>query len=84
MGPEEAQEAGPLGQAGEQAARVARQPPIKRPVAHTFERMPQPQGAHLTGPEVGFGVFGHGAHLLIDVGEQRGDKIHGGHGVLHA
>ena len=38
-----------------------------------------PQGAHLAGPEVGFGMFGHGAHLLIDLIEQRGDKLHGDH-----
>src|SRR5712691_6225382 len=40
----------------------------------------QPQGDHLTGPEVSLGVFGDGAHLLIDLVEQRGDRIEGGHG----
>src|SRR5713101_1924694 len=82
MGPEEAKEPGPLGYAGEERAIVSRQPPIKRPVAHPFERMQQPQGDHLTGPEVGLGVFGHGAHLLIDLIEQCGDKVHGGHTAL--
>jgi hypothetical protein len=45
--------------------------------------MQQPQGDHLTGPEAGVGVFGYVAHLLIDLVEQRGDKIKGGHGLLH-
>jgi hypothetical protein len=42
----------------------------------------QPQGDHLTGPEVGFGVFGDGAQLLIDLVEQRRDKLHGDHATL--
>ncbi len=46
--------------------------------------MSQPQGDDLTGPEVGLGVFGHGAQRLIDVGEQRGDKLYGGHGLLRS
>src|SRR6266581_1780136 len=41
----------------------------------------QSQGHHLTGPEVGLGVFGHVVHLLIDVVEQCRDKI-GGHAAL--
>src|SRR2546426_3624767 len=39
----------------------------------------QPQGDDLTGPEVGLGVFGDGAHLLIDLIEQGSDKLHGDH-----
>jgi len=46
--------------------------------------MQQPQGDHLTGPEVGFGVFGDGAQLFIDLVEQGGDKIEGDHGLLRA
>src|SRR2546428_14173320 len=42
----------------------------------------QPQGAHLTGPEVGLGMFGDGAQLVIDLREQGGDKVHGGHTAL--
>src|SRR6266478_6673226 len=42
----------------------------------------QPQGDHLTGPEVRLRVFGDGAYLLIDLVEQGGDKIHGGHTAL--
>ena len=42
----------------------------------------QPQGDHLTGPEVGFGVFGDGTQLLIDLVEQRRDKLHGDHAAL--
>ena len=82
MGPQEAKEAGALGEAGKQRPIVTRQPPIERTVADAFERMQQPQGAHLTGPEVGLRVFGHGVHLLIDVVEQRDDKIPRGHAAL--
>src|SRR2546426_1869606 len=42
----------------------------------------QPQGDHLTGPEVRLGVFGDGAQLLIDFIEQRGDKLHAHHTAL--
>ncbi len=72
---EEAQEPGALGELGKQRPRVAREPTIQRPVASAFEGMEQPQGDHLTGPEAGVEVFGDGAHLLIDLIEQRGDKI---------
>src|SRR6266446_1372802 len=84
MGPEEAKEPGPLGEAGEQRPIVARQPPIKRAVPPAFEGMEQPQGDHLTRPEVGLGVFGDSAQLLIDLVEQRGDKIQGDHTALLA
>jgi hypothetical protein len=33
---------------------------------------------------VGFGVFGDGAQLLIDLVEQRRDQIHCGHGLLRS
>jgi len=46
--------------------------------------MEQPQGDHLTGPEVGLGMFGDGAQLLIDLIEQRRDKIHCSHGLLRS
>jgi len=46
--------------------------------------MQEPQGHHFTGPEMGIGVFGHGAHRLIDVVEQRGDKLYGGNGLLRS
>ena len=42
----------------------------------------QPQGDHFTGPEVGLGMFGQGVQLLIDVVEQSGDQIPGGHAAL--
>jgi len=58
MGLEEAKEAGPLGSLGEEGAIVAGQPPIERTVADAFERMQQPQGDYLTGPEAGLGMFG--------------------------
>src|SRR5712691_10373560 len=42
----------------------------------------QSPGDHLTGPEADIGVFGQGAHLLIDLVEQRSDKIHSGPSAL--
>src|SRR6266568_4177139 len=42
----------------------------------------QPQGDHLPGPKAGVGMFGDGAHLLIDLVEQRRDKIYSGHAAL--
>src|SRR6266849_6090542 len=82
MGLEETKEPRLLGQAGEQRPIVARQPTRERMVAHAFERMQQPQGDPLTGPEVGFRVFGQGAQLLINLIEQGGDTLHGGHTAL--
>src|SRR5216683_2018525 len=78
MGLQEAKEPRPLGEAGEQGAIVARQPPIKRAVADAFERMQQPQRDHLTGPEVGFGMFGDGGEMVINLTEEGRDKIDGG------
>src|SRR5438128_3104186 len=79
---EETKEPGALGEAGKQRPIVARQPAIEGPVAHAFKGMQQPQGDHLTGPEVGLGMFGDGAHLLIDLIEQRRDQIYRGHAAL--
>src|SRR5712691_11384677 len=81
IGLKETKEPRPLGEPGEQRPIVARQPAIEGTIPDTFERMQQSQGHHLTGPEVGLGVFGQVVHLLIDVVEQRGDKI-GGHAAL--
>src|SRR6266478_264666 len=66
---QEAKEPGALGEAGEQGTIVARQPPIKRAVAHAFERMQQPQGDDLAGPEVGLRMFGDGWEMVIDLAE---------------
>src|SRR6266446_942121 len=84
MGPEEAKEARALGEVGEQGAIVSGQPPVKRAVTDAFERMQEPQSDHLTGPEVGLGMFGDSAQLLIDLIEQRRDKIHCDHGLLRS
>src|SRR4030095_544465 len=84
MGLEETKEPRPLGEAREQRPIVARQPAIERPVPDTFEGMQQPQGDHLTGPEVRLRMFGNGAQLLIDLIEQRGDQLDGDHGLLRA
>src|SRR5215471_5235875 len=59
-----------------------RQPAIEGAVAPTFEGMQEPQGDHLTGPEVRLGMFGDGAQLLIDLVEQGSDKRHGDHTAL--
>src|SRR5215510_6743808 len=84
MGLEETKEPGALGQPWKQRPIIARQPPIERAVADAFERMQQPQGDHLTGPEVRLRMFGDGAHLLIDLVEQGRDKIEGDHGLLRS
>src|SRR4029453_12452395 len=82
MGREETKEPRPLGELGKQRAIVARQPAIKRPVAHAFEGVQQPQRDPLAGTEVGLGMFGDGAQLLIDLVEQRRDEIHRDHAAL--
>src|SRR5712691_4301598 len=51
---QETKEPGALGEVGKQCPIVARQPAIEGAVADAFEGMQQPQGDHLTGPEVGF------------------------------
>src|SRR2546421_3764633 len=55
---EETKEPGPLGGAGKQPPIITRQPAIEGPAAPAFERMQQPQGDHLTGPEVSNSNFG--------------------------
>src|SRR2546421_11014034 len=64
---EEAKEPGALGELRKQRAIVAREPAIKRPVAHTFEGMEQSQGDHLTGPEAGLGGGWGGGPRVIDL-----------------
>src|SRR5262245_31253685 len=54
------------------------------PLSRHSERVQQPQGDHLTGPEVGLGMFGDSAQLLIDLIEQSHDKIHCDHGLLRS
>src|SRR5256712_10668474 len=82
MGLEETKKPRPFGEPREQCPIVARQPAIEGPGAHAFEGMQQPQGDHLTGPEVRLRMFGDGVQLLIDLIEQRGDKLHGHHTAL--
>src|SRR5215475_10206028 len=78
MGLQETKEPRPLGEAGEQRPIVARQPAIEGPVASAFEGVQESQGDHLTGPEVRLRVLGDRAQLLIDLREQRRDKLDGG------
>src|SRR5262245_21718940 len=84
MGLQETKEPRPLGQAGEQRPLVARQPAIEGPVASAFEGVQESHGDHLTGPEVRLRVFGDRAQLLIDLIEQRRDKLDGGHRLLRS
>src|SRR4029434_9433510 len=84
MGLQKTKEPGALGEARKQRAIITRQPAIEGAVAHAFEGMQQPQGDHLTGPEVRLRMFGDGAQLLIDLVEQGRDKIEGDHGLLRA
>src|SRR5215217_6857183 len=79
---EETKEPGALGEVGKQRAIVARQPAIEGPVAPAFEGVEQPQGDHLTGPEVRLRMFGDGVQLLINLIKQGGDKLYGGHTAL--
>ena len=69
---------GALGELRKQRARVARQPPRERTVTPAFQGMEQPQRDHLTGPEVGFGMFGDGGEMVINLTEEGRDKIDGG------
>jgi hypothetical protein len=55
----------PKGPASHGVSSVSRQLPIACTVAHTFARMQQPQADHLTGPEVGIGMFGDGMQLPV-------------------
>src|SRR5262245_53740250 len=55
-----------------------RQPAIEGTIPAPFERMQESQGDHLTGPEEGLRMFGDRAQLLIDLREQRRDKLDGG------
>src|SRR6266536_1702223 len=48
------------------------------PLSRHSEGMQQPQRHHLTGPEVRLRMWGDGVQLLIDLIEQRSDKLHGG------
>ena len=69
MGREETKEPRALGKLRKQGPIVARQPPIECPVAPAFEGMQEPQGDHLTGPEVGLGMFGDAYQMVIDLTE---------------
>src|SRR5215831_6310598 len=44
--------------------------------------MQQPHGDDLAGPEMGLGVCGDGAQLLVDLVEQCRDKLHRDHAAL--
>src|SRR6266853_4385983 len=54
------------------------------PLSRHSERMQQPQGDDLAGPEVGLRMFGDGWEMVIDLAEEGRDKIEGGHSVLRS
>ena len=66
---EETQEPGALGEARKQRAISTRYPAREGLGAHAFEGLHQPQGDHLTGPEVRLRRCGDGAYLLINLRE---------------
>src|SRR5262245_14116134 len=78
MGPQEAKEAGALGEVGKQRPIIPRQPAIEGPVAPALEGMQEPQGHHFTGPETGLGVFGDVGYLVRDLAKYGRDKLDGG------
>src|SRR5437870_1629982 len=84
MRPKEAKEPGALGESGKQWTIVARQPAVKRTVAHAFERMQAPQRYDFARPQGGVRMFGDGVHLRFDPPEESDDQIHSGHGLLCA
>ena len=67
MGAEKTKEPRPLRYVREQGTIVSRQPAIEGAVAHAFEGMEEPQGDHLTRPEVGLRMFGDGGEMVIDL-----------------
>ena len=82
-GLEEAQEPGALRELGKQRAIVAGQPPIQRAVAHARERVQQPHGAHLTGPEVRLGGCGEACQRVLDLTEAGCATMESGQRLLH-
>jgi len=66
---EEAKEPGALGERGKQRPIVAREPPIKRPVAPTFEGMEDPQGPYFTWPQGGVRMLGDAWEMVIHLAE---------------
>ena len=69
MGLQKTKEPGPLGEVGKQRPIIACQPPREGSVADAFERMQEPHGDHLAGPEAGLGMFGEAGQLVIDLTE---------------
>lgn len=80
VGHERPEQPGALGQLRKQGVIVPAQPAIEDPVTDPFERVQHPQGHHLAGPKLGLGMFGEGAHLIIDPAKQLRDKVNRGHG----
>ena len=69
MGLQKTKEPRPLGEAGKQRPIISRQPAVERTVAHAFERMQDPQGHDLAGPQGSVGMFGYACQRVIDLTE---------------
>src|SRR5712691_4567484 len=67
-----------------QRPRGARQPAIKRAVAHACAGMEEPPGAPRTGPEARLKLCGERPPRVIDLREPGGETIYGGHPALLA
>lgn len=80
VGHEQPEQPSAFGQPRKQGVIVSAQPAIEGPVTDPFQRVQHPQGHHLAGPQLGLGMFGEGAHLVIDPAKQVCDKVNRGHG----
>ena len=80
MGLELTKQPGPLGQVRKQRVVIPRQPAIERAVADPLQGVQHPQSHDFTGPQHRLGVFGQGAHPVVDPAEQIRDEVDGGHG----
>src|SRR5215470_10483144 len=82
VGSKKPQEARALRQRRKQAAPIAAHPPVKRPVAASFEGKEDAQGDDLTRPQTGLRVFGYTSHRLIYPVKQFADKVRGSHAAF--
>ena len=61
---------------------VARQLAIEGSVAHSLDRVKQPQSDYFTGPEAGLAMFVLVGHLIVYLAKEFSDKTFGGHASL--
>src|SRR5664279_863739 len=80
MHPQQALQAGAVGQPREQGAVIPCQPAIEGPKVTALKRKQQPDRDDLAGIQFRLPMFWHLAHLVIYPAEQFNDKVFGGHG----